>query len=185
MNDTLTTIKNRRSIRKYKDILPTQEEINTLIDAGTSAPTSGNQQSWNFSVISNSNLIDEVSIAIKKIYAKMEHPGLRKLGLDESRHLFYHAPIVIVISGYVDAWNYVEDCSLAAGNIMLSATSLNIGSCWISGFPYLNKESNGELLDKLGIKDGYLPVCGITIGYIDGEYPKPHSIKENITTYIK
>ena len=53
--------------------------------------------------------------------------------------IFYHAPVVILISGAAEGPWIVEDCALAAENLMLAAYAAGLGTCWI-GFAqnYLN-----------------------------------------------
>lgn len=50
-NEVIKAIRNRRSTRKYKDKQISEEELQTLLDAGIQAPSANNSQSWHFTVI--------------------------------------------------------------------------------------------------------------------------------------
>jgi nitroreductase len=186
LNETLSTLKERRSIRNFTAEQIKDSEIEVILEAGAYAPSSANRQSWHFTVVQKEHLINQFSQAIKKLYAKMDIPFLQKLGSNEKAHLFHHTPSIIVISGDQTVLEPLEDCCLAAGNIMNAAKSLNIGSCWISGFPRLaNSDIDGPLIEELHLPDGYKPVCAIAMGYCAGENPKAAVRKENVTNYIK
>ena len=67
---------------------------------------------------------------------------------DPAFQIFYHAPVMILISGIAEVPWIVEDCALAAQNLMLAAYGLGLGSCWI-GFAqrYLNTPAGKRHLD--------------------------------------
>ena len=79
----LEFIYNRKSIRKFKDIQIPKEDILTLLDAATQAPSPKHQQNWHFVVLQNRDIINQMSdivteshTQIAKIYAptKILHP---------------------------------------------------------------------------------------------------------------
>ncbi|UZQ51254.1 nitroreductase family protein [Clostridium kluyveri] len=61
MNETIKTLLNRRSIRKYKPEQIKDEELNAVLEAGKYAPSGGNQQSALFVVIQNKNVLKKIS----------------------------------------------------------------------------------------------------------------------------
>ena len=66
MNQTLSVIRQRRTTRKFKSEQIKDEELKEIIDAGLYAPSAHNQQSWNFTVVQNGELIKELSDASKE-----------------------------------------------------------------------------------------------------------------------
>ncbi len=68
-----------------------------------------------------------------------------------------------MISGTVQGGRIVEDCALAAENLMLSAHGLGLGTCWI-GFSqgYLNTPEGKQ---ALGIPATWVPVAPIIVGH--------------------
>jgi nitroreductase len=74
---------------------------------------------------------------------------------------------LIVISGRSQKPWVVEDCALAAQNLMLAAYSLGLGTCWIGlSQSYLNT-AHGKT--ALGLPEAWVPVAPIIVGYPKGE----------------
>lgn len=169
----------RRAVREYLPKPIDQSVIKSLIDAAIQAPSAVNQQPWTFTVVRNERVLDQLSHESKAHMLK-SHPGIR-----ESEHfhslndphfqIFYHAPALIVISAVAPAPWFVEDCALAAENLMLAAYEEGLGSCWI-GFAqgYLNTPEGKALL---GFPISCAPVAPIIIGEPKGER-KPVARKE-------
>ncbi|WP_041611220.1 nitroreductase family protein [Treponema primitia] len=184
MNETLSVIKNRRSIRDFKPEQIKGSELEVILEAGMYAPSSGGHQPWHFTVIQNKKVIGEISEAIKAVYREMPIPFLQKIG-KERPHLFYNALPVIVISGDQNSLSPDIDCALAGENMLIAAESLNIGSVWVSGFPQLaNTEAGKQIIKALNIPEGYKPIYSIALGYKAAENPKAGARRENLVNYI-
>ena len=78
-------------------------------------------------------------------------------------HIFYHAPTLILISASAQGPWIVEDCALAAENLMLAAFAVGLGTCWI-GFAqgFLNTPAGKN---ELGLPIACVPVAPIIIGH--------------------
>lgn len=198
MNETLSVIKSRRSIKSFKPEQIKDTELEAILEAGTYAPSASNQQSWHFTVVQNERLIGQLSEAIKKVYAMMpvsfleqmkndkKAHFLQQIGNNEKVHLFHNAPTIVVISGEKTEMYTVEHCSLAAGNMMNAAKSLDVGSCWVSGLPQLiDAEPDNQFIKELNLPEGYKPVCVILLGYKAGADNKVAERKKNVVNYIK
>jgi len=161
-------ISGRRSVRDYTNNVPSEQTIRRLIDAAVRAPSAVNQQPWTFTVIRDQKLLEQVSHEAKShmlanMPADTHTDHFRTvLGAPEF-HIFYQAPVLILIAAPAqDRW-IVEDCAMAAENLMLAAFGAGLGSCWI-GFAqsYLNTAEGKELL---GLPAICLPVAPIIVGY--------------------
>lgn len=170
--DITAAISGRRSIREYTDQTIDEQSIRGLITAATLAPSAVNQQPWTFTVVRNQELLDQVSREAKAhMVAAMPADmakGPRAAHLQAMLHdpafqIFYHAPVLILISGNAPGSLITEDCALAAGNLMLAAHSLGLGTCWI-GFAqiYLNTPAGKR---QLGLPDSWVPVAPIIVGH--------------------
>jgi nitroreductase len=82
---------------------------------------------------------------------------------DPKFQIFYRAPILILISAVRQGPWIVEDCTLAAQNMMLAAHGAGFGTCWI-GFAqsFLNTQEGKQLLDLPAVS---LPIAPIIVGY--------------------
>lgn len=70
MNSILSVIRERRTTRKFTKEQIKDEELQEIINAGLYAPSAHNQQSWNFTVIQNKEIIKELSDAAKEVCKK-------------------------------------------------------------------------------------------------------------------
>ena len=158
----------RRSVREYKSQPVDDQTIEKLIDAAVYAPSAMHQQPWTFTVVRDQKMLDEISrdakshmLANMTPSAQAEQIGSR---LSEPNfHIFYHAPVLIVISAAQQGPWIVEDCALAAENLMLSAYALGLGTCWV-GFAqsFLNTPDAKKLL---GLPEQWISVAPIIVGY--------------------
>jgi nitroreductase len=165
--DINAAIAGRRSTRDFTAQVVDDQTIRRLIDAAVLAPSASNGQPWTFTVVRDQALLDRVSAAAKShllatLPAGPEHDRRRASLTDASFQLFYDAPALIVISGRSQKPWVVEDCSLAAQNLMLAAYSLGLGTCWIGlSQSYLNTTEGKAVL---GLPDAWVPVAPIIVG---------------------
>lgn len=185
-NETLKIIKQRRSIRSYKDEQIKDEELQAILEAGLYAPNAGGQ-AWHFTVVQNKALLDRLNIAAKEAARQMSVPHLAALGENEQFHCLYNAPTLVIVSGSEAAPMPLDmDCAAATENLLIAAESLGIGSCWIFFVLLAFQSSQGsELRKELRIPEGYRPYDAAVFGYKKGEAIKAPDRKPNLITYIK
>jgi nitroreductase len=124
--DALEAIRKRRSVRAYTgDPIPRQDLI-TIVDAGRLAATGGNRQPWDFIVITNREMIDQ----LKEAARWMDKAGA----------------IIAVILDPSSRW-WIEDGSAAIENILIASTALGYGSCWLEGYTLPLEEKFKRLLN--------------------------------------
>lgn len=177
MNETVELILKRRSVRNFKKEMISEEELETIIKCGLFAPSAKNKQNWHFTVITNKEKIDLVN--------QKAVEGMRKIGLDveEGKHIFFHAPVVIVISSKIEGYSEIN-AGCVIENMALAAKSMNIGSCIIGRTRYLyHQASKPEVNSLLKIPDGYEHDVSICFGY-PNEEPVAKPRKENVVDYI-
>ena len=100
---------------------------------------------------------------------------------DPNFDIFYHAPVLIVISGVTESLWVVEDCSLAAENLMLAARAAGLGTCWIGFAQAWLGTPEGKAALKL--PQTYVPVAPIIVGHPKSA-PPPVPRKEPETRWI-
>lgn len=156
----LETIKTRRSIRKYKNDLPSAELLSKIAEAGLYAASGMNRQSALILEITDRALRDRLSAINAKIMDR------------EGTDPFYGAPAVFVVLGNRDFPTYLYDGSLAIGNMMLEAHALGLGSCWIHRAKEEFDNADGkDILASFGIVGNYEGIGHLIVGYADGDYP--------------
>jgi nitroreductase len=158
----------RRSTREYTTETVDEVVIGRLIDAAVQAPSAVNQQPWTFTVLRDQALLDRITREAKAYMLATLPSGpqsghFQSLLNDEHFQIFYHAPVLILISGNAPSQWVVEDCALAAENLMLAAYAEGLGSCWI-GFAqaFLNTPQGKK---ALGLPVEWAPVAPIIVGH--------------------
>jgi nitroreductase len=186
MNAVIEAIKNRRSTRKYETRQLSAEHLEAIIEAGLWAPSGHNDQGWHLTVLRSKTLIDEFSADAKDCLAKQPVEWLAAVGKNKALHIFYNAPVVVVISGRKDAVSPFADCCAAAENMLLAAESVGAASCWIglAGALFKDAKASPKWHKLLNIPEGYEPHYCVTLGYRDGAPGKAPARKEGTVTYI-
>jgi len=129
--DTLEAIRKRRSVRKYTGAPIPREDLETIVDAGRLAASGSNQQPWDFIVITEPAMIGELKIAAQ---------WMDKAGA-----------IIAVVMDPGSRW-WLEDGSAAVENMLIAATALGYGSCWLEGYTLPREEEFKTLLGVPGEK---------------------------------
>ena len=88
MNETLKTLYTRRSIREFTNKQISDEDLALILHAAAYAPSGRNQQTWNFTVVQNPNLLKELADDIK-LELNMKR---------DFQYNFHGAPTLIIIS---------------------------------------------------------------------------------------
>ena len=161
MNETLQTIRERRSCRAYRPEQITEEELNAVLDAGTWAASAMGRQSAKIIVVQNA--ADR---------AELTRMNAAVMGAAD-RDPMYGAPTILVVLADAHSRNAVQDGSLVLGNLMLAAASLGLGSCWINRAKEEFETDEGKaLLRTWGIEGDWIGVGHCILGY-PAEPPKP------------
>jgi nitroreductase len=165
--DLLEAIRKRRSVREYTGEPVDDTVLRELIEAAVLAPSAINQQPWTFVVIKDADRLAQISRKAKShlLKASLSEPAhsFREMLNDPDFDIFYHAPALVVIAAADPTDWAVEDCALAAENLMLAAYAMDLGTCWI-GFAQ-NWLATPEGKAELGIPATYAPIAPIVVGH--------------------
>jgi nitroreductase len=165
--ELLQAINDRRSVREYSDELVNDALVRELIGAAIQAPSAINQQPWCFIVVKRPELLAQISDKAKAYMHKASltapaHP-FRDMMSDPKFDIFYHAPVLVVIATAEATDWAVEDCALAAQNLMLAAHEAGLGTCWIGFAQHWLVTPEGKA--ALGLPASSLPVAPIIVGH--------------------
>lgn len=185
-NETLKIIKQRRSIRSYKDSQITDEELQAVLEAGIYAPNAG-EQVWHFTAIQNKEMLQRLNLAVKEAARESDKDWLRKLGNDEGFNCLYGAPTLIIVSGDSKAPTPLDaDCAAALQSILLAAESMGLSSCWIFFVLLaLSSPQGAQIREELKMPEGFRPYYSAVIGYRNIDIPEAPERKPGLVTYIK
>jgi nitroreductase len=178
-------IKGRRSVRAYTDEPVSKEDMMTVLEAGTWAPTGMGRQPWRFVIIEDKNLIKLVSDETKVLVQKYMPPLAERFST-QSDIICYNAPTLVLICTEKDQqWANVNllDSVLAAQNMFLKAYELGLGTCYMGFVQLLNNKP--EILRKLGVPENCEMTVPFIIGHPKTKQGKGHRQKPNILKWVK
>ncbi|HNU36608.1 MAG TPA: nitroreductase family protein [Methanomassiliicoccales archaeon] len=147
--ETLEAINSRKSIRRFLDTPVEKENIQMLLEAAIRAPSAMNKQCWRFVAVTNKDMITKLA------KTNMVFNGWLK-----------DAPAVIVVcADPKDSADmnglpyYMWDAALAAQNLVLAATDLGLGTCYLAAY------DEKKVKELLGIPEELRVVCMTPLGY--------------------
>ena len=159
------TLRNRRSIRKYKPEQVSDELLDQILETGLYTPSGMNTQNTVM-----------VAVRDKETRDQLSRMNAAVMGTDSDP--FYGAPCVIVVLVDPERYTWVEDGSLVMANLMQAAFDAGLGSCWIHRAQQMFDSAEGkELLRKWGLPETLKGVGNCILGYAD-EVPAPTPRKE-------
>jgi nitroreductase len=145
----LDVINSRRSVRVWKSGSVPEVDIQKILEAAMNAPSAGNEQPWQFIVVTDKTMLIKASTF-------NPYGGFVK-----------NAPVAILVCGdtrlerFKGYW--VQDCSAAAENILLAAHALGLGAVWTSIFPMEDRMRGFTQLFNL--PEEVIPFTLIPVGY--------------------
>lgn len=174
MNETMQTILHRRAIRRFDERQIDEGLLQQILQAGLYAPSAGGKQGVIFAVCQDKEVNERLGkikransnphMATAKNYVSKEQPSIA----DDPKliNAFYDAPTVITMFAPKNFLFSVDDCAVAAENMMLAADSLGIGSCYIGqGWTAFAGGYGQEILRKWKIRTDYYAVMQLLLGY--------------------
>lgn len=171
-NEALEVLKNRRSIRKFKPEQISEQELLTVLEAGTYAPTARGMQTPVIIAVQDPGDRDTVSRLNARVAGKDSDP-------------YYGAPTIIIVLAPKDKFCAINSTAVLT-NMLNAAYAVGLGSCWIHRPEEVFQTEEGKaLLKKWGVEEEVEGVGSIALGYADCEHPQPKPRKENYYRIIR
>ncbi|WP_040327419.1 nitroreductase family protein [Clostridium ihumii] len=209
----LDLIYNRKSIRQFKNDAVPKEDIIELIKAGTSAPSPKHQQNWHFVILQNKDIINKMADIVTRSHenigklAKNEKDLKKHMSVINYYTCFKDAPVVILVYSceykmieykilkennapkeildvLVSPQSAAQGIGAAVQNILLAATEMGYGTCYMTGPTHAKK----EIENLIGFeKDGYQLMSMISLGVPEENTPPkpPRKPLEDVLTFIE
>ena len=163
-------LRKRRSIRRYKETAVEKGKIDLLIEAALRSPSSRSLNPWQFIIVREKNMLQKLSESKK-----------------HGASFLKHAPLGIVVLAdpeKCDVW--IEDTSIASLLIHITASSLDLGSCWIQireRYYDETRTSEDYVRELLSIPEHLKVESIIAVGYPDETkegHPSNSLLYENV-----
>jgi len=155
----------RKSVRAYleKDVAP--GDLEKVLEAGRWAPNAGPFQ---ISVVRNPELRKKINDRTLDAMVKSGIPFLQQRAALPGYQPLYGAPVLALLSAPAEGPLGAMNTSLAAENMILAATGLGLGTCFLVS-PTLALNRDRELLREAGIPDDHILQCAVILGYAAAE----------------
>lgn len=165
--DTIEAILKRRSIRRYKpDPIP-EEDLRKILECGRQAPSAGNRQPWHFIVTRDPELKRKLAEACNG-----------QTWMADADVILTGVGVPSASRGSTGKLWYPVDVAIAMQNMILAATSLGYGTCWIGAF------DGAKVKQLLGIPEEMEVVALTPIG-VPAESPGPRPRKSPAEVFSK
>lgn len=151
MDERLNLIYGRRSVRTYQDKQIDEWVVRELLESAMAAPSAVAKDPWHFIVVRNPNTLQRIAQAL---------PNGQMLG---------QAPLGIIVCGdqakaHDEEESYMlQDCAAAIENLLLAASGLGLGGCWLGVHPRQDRITHIRTLFDL--PEHIVPVSVIALGY--------------------
>jgi nitroreductase len=144
--DVVKAIRERRSIRKYKQDEVSEEDLSVILQAGRWAPSASNRQPWHFVIVRDSEM--------RKKLADAHSYG----------RFMAESPVVIVVLGdpAIHPKYHLADPHNAVQNMLLAAYSLGLSTCWMG---VRDTDIEPRFRELLNIPENLRVICSISLGY--------------------
>ncbi|MHA2424827.1 MAG: nitroreductase family protein [Candidatus Thorarchaeota archaeon] len=160
-------VEKRRSIRKYKNEEIPDEDITKMIEAARLAPSTNNTQPWQFLVVKEPETIKLLSrVAGGQRFIAGANTVVMALANRSSS----------CCPGNPSMW-HVQDTMIATEHLVLAATALGYGSCWVAMLDSRNSHNIALVKEALRVPDGVDIVALVSLGVPDEE-PAPRSTND-------
>ena len=185
MNETLNTLLNRRSIRKYRHEPVAGELLEQILTAGLYAPSARNKQPWHLTVIRKKESLVRLTEEVRTATLRMPENPYAAMVQRDGYSVNFNAPCMIIVSADpAESLMVQADCALLLGNMFLAAFSLGVGSCWVNQLGILSDEPGFRaVLDKLGVPSRNRVYGCAALGYPEGDYPVAALRREGTVVY--
>lgn len=158
--ELFNVIQNRYSVRAYKQDPVEEDKLHKILEAACLAPTAANRQPFQIIVIHTAGREQE----LRRIY---------------QREWFVKAPVILCVCGEpshgwvrgYDGKNYTDvDAAIVMDHLILAATDLGLGTCWIAAF------NPAALREVLRLPANIEPIALTPLGYSESQ-PRPKERK--------
>ena len=173
MNEVMNAILSRRSIRKFTEQPIPDDVLRDIVDAALHAPSGMGKQTWQFTVITNKEVISRLADAIGK-------------ELDRKGYDIYKPAALLMVSNITGGNWSKEDNACALENAFLAAYSHGVGSVWINQMQNINdRPAIRAILNKLGVPADHSVTGMAALGYPAPDTPIAPIKRTGKVVYVK
>ena len=162
--DVFEAIEKRRSVRLFDPAREVPEEmVEEILNCGCQAPSAGNVQPWRFIVVRDGELKKALAAAARGQDFVAQAPVVIVACADLTSHSLSYGQRGVELYS-------IQDTAAAIENMLLAATALELGSCWVGAF------HEDEVARALRLAKDIRPLALVPLGYAAGEVQPPRKM---------
>ncbi len=175
-NQVIEAIVRRRSVRKFTEEQVKERDLEQILWAGRHAPSGSNRQESGIFVIRDAEVLQKLDRMVERLFAEKEVTEDMYVSLRASisrakkgnYHFFYNAPTLIVITNKKGHGNAMADSAAVIENMLLAASAIGVGSCWINQLKWLREEPEvEEFMTGCGMLPDETVYGGLALGFAE------------------
>lgn len=151
MNPRLNDLFSRRSVRAYRQQEVPDDLVRDLLEAAMAAPSAVAKDPWSFVIVRNRKMLAQIAAGLP------------------NGEMLRDADLGVVVCGDLDRAHdrqlsyLLQDCSAAIENLLVAASMLGLGACWLGVHPREGRVQHIRSL--LNIPEPVIPIATISIGW--------------------
>ena len=159
-------LKNRRSVRMYKNKPIPRAEVGRLMDMVRWAPTAKNLQPVHWTLVDTRETITKMAgMTVDWLRNNQLYPEIVTAWQERGEDMILRsAPLLVICHAHKEALNPPVDCAIAATSLELAASAMGIGGCW-AGFFMRAANMHAPLANFLDLPDNHSVHAALMLGY--------------------
>jgi len=157
----------RASVRKFKEKKVEETKVELLLRAAMAAPSAGNQQEWEFVIVTDRELLNKLSTT-SPFASPLKNSQLAIVVLGNKERMKYPE-------------NWEQDLGAATQNILLEAVHCGLGCVWLGIAPL--QERINKVSQVLNLPANILPFSIVSIGYPNSDVRPQDRFNQNYIHY--
>lgn len=169
-NMVINAIKERRSIRAYKDDALTKEQLDAIVEAALYSPSAMNKRSWHITVVTDKALLKQIDIDLVGHLLGLNEDEITERIKSRGNTMLYNAPALLIVTAPNTHGYELIDAGVMAQNIALTAKSLGLDSVIVGILAKLLDSDKGKLYrEKFKFLPGHEFQVSILVGTANKE----------------
>lgn len=175
--ETMKALLERKSVRGYLDREVEKEKLSAVVEAGRRAPNAG---PIHLTVVRDGAFLREIDAAALEALKNSGNDFLVSRANLPGYHPLYGAPVLVLLSAPKEGYGQVNT-ACAAAVMTVAAADQGLGSCYVVS-PILALDGKNALSKRLALPEGYVPMCGVILGYPgEDKFSHPRELADNVT----
>ncbi|WP_372809087.1 nitroreductase family protein [Pontiella sp.] len=177
-------LKNRRSIREYKDRPVPRKDMQELMEPVRWAPTAKNEQPVHWLLVDDRAAIHDLARLTVEWAREIDRMPELVTAWDAGKDLVLrNAPLLAIATAPSDGLSPVIDSTIAASALELAATAYGLGSCW-AGYFMRAAQQYGPIAERLNLPRGHQVCAALMMGYPKRTYHRVPPRKPADVTWL-